>query len=328
MDIYAFKLKFKSSTHFGDTGIDLENVNEWLHSDTFYSALINVMGMVYEKKQVDDLVKSFKEKPPFFISSLFVYKGNKYFLPRPMDDSHLFSELKKQKGKEIKKLKWLDTAGFKKWISDTTLNGNDIDMMAATQQIYKNAFKTEIRPRVSLDRVTKNSNIYHCAYIHFEDEAGLYGFVAFNDISTIDLFRTLLVLLGEAGIGGEKTYGCGMFEVVSVAKIFGELEGILFNDIKTYTLLSLYHPSRQEMEGIEDSLIAYDVVRKKGWITSGRDALPLKRQSIGFFTEGSVLRRQPVGCLAKVTPENIPPDMLDHQVYRYGFAFTAPIGRQ
>jgi len=327
MDVYIYKLKFKGPTRFGETGIDLENVNERVSSDTLFSALINAMSVVYSKEKVTEFVNSFKQQPPFLVSSLFLYKGDICFLPRPMDESHIPAELRKGKGKEIKKIKWLDTAGFKKWISGIPLREDNLNALVSLQQAYRDAFKVEIRPRVSLDRVTQTSNIYHCGYVYFQDRAGLYGFVAFNDFSTVEPFRKLLITLGETGLGGERTYGCGLFELVSLEKVSGVFEEILLLDVKTYTLLSLYHPSEQEMTGIGNALIAYDVVRKKGWITTGRYALPLKRKSIGFFTEGSVLSRRPGGCLVDVTPEGVPLDTLHHSVYRYGYAFTSPVGR-
>lgn len=328
MDVYLYKLKFEGPTHFGETGIDLENVNERVTSDTFFSALINAMSIVYSKEKVTEFVNTFKEQPPFLISSLYLYRNDKYFLPRPMDESYIPGEIRKDKGKEIKKLKWLDPAGFKKWVSGIPLFEDDLEAFVSLQQVYRDAFKVEIRPRVSLDRITQSSNIYHCGYVYFRERAGLYGFVAFDESSTMELFRKLLITLGETGLGGEKTYGCGLFELVSMEKVSGVFEEILLHDSKTYTLLSLYHPSEQEIPDIKNALIAYDVVRGKGWVTSGRYALPLKRKSVGFFTEGSVLSKLPGGCLVDVKPDAFPLDALHHGVYRYGYAFTAPIGRQ
>jgi len=327
MDVYIYKLKFKGPTHFGETGIDLENVNEWVSSDTLFSALINAMSLISSKDKVTEFVNIFKQQPPFLVSSLFLYSDDICFLPRPKDDSHIPVELRKDKGKEIKKLKWLDATGFKKWISGVHLGEDDLNSLVSLQQAYRDMFKIERRPRVSIDRVTQNSNIYHCGYVYFKDRAGLYGFVSFNDLSTVEPFRKLLTALGETGLGGEKTYGCGLFGLVSMEKVSGVFNEILFHDVKTYTLLSLYHPSEQEITDIGNALIAYDVVRGRGWITSGRYALPLKRKSVGFFTEGSVLSSKPGGCLVDVTPEGASLDTLQHGIYRYGYAFTAPIGR-
>lgn len=325
MEIYVYKLKFKGATHLGDTGIDLENVSEWVSSDTFFSALMNANRILNGKDAVTTLIQAFKEKPLFLISSLFLYQEDNYFLPRPIFDNHISKDLKKKLGKELKKLKWLDLEGFFKWLNGKDIMKTDIEKMQSAQEIYKKAFITEIRPRVTLDRISQNSNIYHAGYVYFKEKAGLYGLVAFNNETYIKEFEVLLKTLGEIGLGGERTYGCGMFEVENFQKISGLFEKILNNNSDTYTLLSLYHPSENELHALEDKLIAYDVIRKRGWVTTGRYALPLKRKSVGFIIEGSVLKEQPLGCIIDVTPDTDPFNILDHKVYRYGYAFTAPL---
>lgn len=325
MDVYIYKLKFRGPTHFGDTGVDLENVSERVSSDTLFSALINA-GIINGICDTD-FIDKFIQHPPFIISSLFLFSGDIYFLPRPMDNSHISKELKKQMGKELKKLKWLTLEGFKKWISWDNLTEDDVKDMEAFQSRYKDGFETEIRPRVSLDRITQSSNIYHCGYIYFKEDAGLYGLVYFNDLSTVDRFKELLIALGETGLGGEKTYACGMFEVIKFEKASGIFKEILESKVSRYTLLSLYHPAQDEKESISDNLIAYDVIKKMGWITTGRYALPLKRKSVGFIREGSVSRNNLKGTLVDVTPDNAPPEILSHRVYRNGYAFTVPIRR-
>lgn len=324
MDVYIYKLKFKGPVHFGDTGIDLENIQETVSSDTVFSAVINAVNIYYGFKEAGELVEKFLNNPPFILSSLFIYNGNSYFLPRPMDDSFISEEIKKAKGKELKKLKWLERSDFLRWMKHENLQEQDIDEIKKKLEDYKSAFIREIRPRVVLDRVTQRSSIYHCGYIHFKKDAGLYGFVAFKDKNYIEKFENIISLLGQTGIGGEKTYGCGMFDA-----IFGPPDDIFLEILTTrtdrYTLLSLYHPSHSEQSSLEDDLLSYDIIRKKGWIATGRNALPLKRKSVGFISEGSVLRRAVKGCLINVTPDNPPPGILNHKVYRYGYAFTAPL---
>ncbi|MFN3740319.1 MAG: type III-A CRISPR-associated RAMP protein Csm4 [Thermodesulfovibrionales bacterium] len=327
MEIYIYKLRFKGATHFGDTGIDLENVSEWINSDTLFAALMNAYCVLNGKEAVSATIETFKKNPPFLISSLFLYHGEEYFLPRPMVDDHISKDLKREMGKELKKLKWLNLEGFLRWLSSTDIGKIDIEKMDSAQKNYENAFTFEIRPRVSLDRVTQTSSLYHAGYVYFKKGAGLYGLVAFYDDNYIKQFEVMLKSLGETGLGGERTYGCGMFEIISFQKATGLFEEILNSNSDFYTLLSLYHPSEGEFNNIQDKLIAYDIIRKKGWITTGRHALPLKRKSVGFITEGSVLKEQPRGCLVDVTPDTPPSGLLDHRVYRYGYAFTAPLRR-
>ncbi len=330
MKVYLYKLSFKGPTHFGETGIDLENVSEWVNSDTFFSALINTFSSIENSGTVTEFINSFQENPPFLITSLFLYFKDKYFLPKPIYDEHIDADLKKQFGKELKKIKWLDVLGFKKWIGKSGLTRDDLDLLEEVNEMYKKAFFIEIRPRVSLDRITQNSTIYHAGYVHFNKEAGLYGFVVFNDTSKISQFKMLLEILGNIGLGGEKTYGCGMFEVIK----FQEISGLLKETIEMseensigYTTLSLYHPSEAELAKGAENILAYDVIRKKGWISSGRQALPIKRKSVGFIKEGSVLKKRPLGCIVDVTPDNVPLEVLSHRIFRYGYAFSIPIGR-
>lgn len=324
MDVYLYKLRFKGAVHFGDTGIDLENVQESVSSDTIFSALINAVSIYYGSKEATELIDKFLNDPPFILTSLFIYHRDMYFLPRSMDDSFIPEEVKRANGKDLKKIRWLEVRDFIKWQRRESLTIGDIKAMKERQSRYTEAFAKEIRPRVVLDRMTQQSSIYHCGYIHFREDAGLYGLIAFKDRGFVDKFKNILSLLGQTGIGGEKTYGCGMFEaVVEPAK--GIFSDILNAQADRYILLSLYHPSDAEQDSLKDNLLYYDIIRKKGWITTGRNALPLKRKSAGFITEGSVLKDVPKGCLADVTPDNPPPDILAHKIYRYGYAFTAPL---
>jgi len=326
MDIYLYKLKFKGPVHFGETGIELENVTERVCADTLFSALINTMSIIYGQDETNFFVEEFTKDPPFRITSLFVYNEDKHYLPRPLFDNHLSEELKKNLGKELKKVAWLSFPMFLKWISGKELNENEIDIMLKDQIHYKKAIEVEIRPRVTLDRYSQNSSLYHSGYVHFNKNAGLYGFVAIKEDQNLRLFKNILENLGHIGLGGEKTYGSGMYEVMEFRKVDGDFSRIFNTSSPWYVCLSLYHPSPSELPFIQKNALAYDVIRRKGWITSGRTSLPLKRKSVGFFVEGSVFKDKVKGCLVDVTPDTDPNMLLKHRVFRYGYALTAPIG--
>lgn len=326
MKVYLYRLRFSGPTHFGDTGIDLENVSERVSSDTLFSALVNTIRVVDGETAATDMVNEFLGDPPFLISSLFLYSGDKLFMPRPISDDRIPEELRKTKGKELKKLSWVTTEQLLNWVSGKEQNEDDIRQMSEDQHEYRNAFKKEIRPRVSLSRSTQNSNIYHCGYVYFKEHAGLYGLAAFKDQVAAGFFKRNMEILGSIGLGGEKTYGSGMFTVVDFMEVSGVVGDLISAPASMYVLLSLYHPSAEEVGSLEERLVAYDIVRKKGWVSTGRKSLPLKKKSAGFFTEGSVLGKYSKGCLVDVTPETRPGGLLDHKVYRYGYAFTVPMG--
>lgn len=228
-------------------------------------------------------------------------------------------------GKELKITSWLSAEVFLKWI-EGKIEEKDIHLMIDERDEYKKSHEREIRPRVSLDRTHQNSNIYHCGYHYFKEDAGLYGIVAFNKTEYINPFHETLENLGEIGLGGEKTYGVGMFKVSLFKEVSSPITEILAAKSHHFVLLSLYHPSAEELPALQRNLVAYDIVRKKGWIASGRYALPLKRKSVGFFAEGSITLGHPRGCLIDVTPDSDPFSVLDHKIYRYGYALTAPLG--
>jgi len=321
MEVYFYKLKFHSQVHFGETGIYLENIQESISSDSLFSALINVVALYYGKKEADEWLNLFSENPPFLISSLFIYNEDKYFFPKPLEDSFISKEIKKDLGKVLKKLKLIESNDFLKW-QKKTVTLEDIKNMDKLSK-SSTPYEKEIRPRVTIDRITQQSSIYFCGILKFKENAGLWGFVVFKDTTFIDKFRILINLLGQTGIGGEKTYGYGMFDVIEFKPVDGILKDIVNTKSEYYTLLSLYHPS--EKDNVKEKLISYNLVRKKGWITSGRYALPLKRKSVGFITEGSILKEPVEGTLVDVTPDNPPPEILNHRVYRYGYAFTVPL---
>lgn len=323
MDAYIFKLNFIAPVHFGDTGIDLENLQETVNSDTLFSALINAISANLGNNEAEKFISDFLKDPPFLFTSLFPYFENTYFLPKPLDDVFLDENIKREFGKDFKKIGWLKKEDFLNWILNKNLTKEKLDQIKQYQSEVKELFLKEIRPRVTIDRITNQTTIYHCGYIYFKKNAGLYGLVVFKNNDYFDKFNTAMNLLGQTGLGGEKTYGCGLFEteIIKIDEIFKE---ILNANTQKITLLSLYHPTEEEFNKLETILECYNFIRKKGWITSGRLALPLKRKSVGFITEGSVLKDTVFGTLVDVTPENIPTNYLSHKVYRYGYAFLVP----
>ncbi len=320
MNVYIFKLKFKGPVHFGETGIDLENVQPTISSDSFFSAFVNAVSANIGKVEADKLISDFIQNPPFLISSLFPYFENNYFLPRPLDDSFLDRNVKKKAGKELKKLAWLEKHDFLRWLRQEQLSDNDILEMCKKQKKF---YEIEIRPRVTIDRITGQTSIYHCSYLYYYDNAGLYGLVYFRDNTYFKKFEIFLNLLSVTGIGGEKTYGCGLFDF-EILELDSAFNAIFNFNSDRYTLLSLYHPNDEEIKNLNDILVYYNFVRKKGWISSGRQSLTLKRKSVGFITEGTVVNQKIKGKLVDVTPDNISKEALKHKVYRYGYAFTAP----
>ena len=185
---------------------------------------------------------------------------------------------------------------------------------------------SELRPRVALDRENAASSIWLCGVLHFAEGAGLYGLVRFADEAWRAPVEEAFRLLGELGLGGERTYGMGGFTFSGLEAPGPDWRRLLEATTKRRALLSLYYPADGEQERIPDAFDAWDVVERRGYIVSGRDATTLKRKKLRMMTEGSVLGAPVRGCLADVTPDSADELGLAHRVYRSGLAFLVPKG--
>ncbi len=325
MDCLIYKLKFKSFTHFGETGIDLENVSEWVGADTLFSAWLNAIRTFLGVQKAQEICQRFLNgEPPFKISSLFVYHENIYFLPRPLSAS-LNDDVAKALGshlKNFKKVKWIPHLKYSRWLKNE-LDVEDIDATYNTQEKkYFSAFRKIIRPRVALDRETMASNLYHVGYLKFRKKAGLWGIAVGNE-QGLELFKTGLFFLGEIGLGGEKTYGCGQFETEFVSPD-DQLKELFFGDVPRRVLISRYIPTTSEVLGLSQILEAYRLGISRGWVTSGRTGFPIKRKAVRYLCEGSTFTGNITGQLVDVTPKFCS-EKLSHKVYRYGLALALPL---
>ncbi|OAG26708.1 type III-A CRISPR-associated RAMP protein Csm4 [Thermodesulfatator autotrophicus] len=326
MNWLIFKLKFKGFTHFGETGIDLENISEWVGADTLFSAWLNAVQTFLGIQKVEEICQSFLNgKPSFRISSLFIYHKDIYFLPRPLSVSlkNEVAEALASYLKDFKKIKWISHVNYGLWLRND-LSVEDIKSTYETQEKeYFTAFKKIIRPHVALDRETMESNLYHVGYLKFKKDAGLWGIVT-GTKEGLKLFETGLFFLGEMGLGGEKTYGCGQFEAEFVEPD-DHFQELLFGDFPRRVLISRYMPTPSEVSGLLKSLEAYRLGISRGWVTSGRIGFPIKRKAVRYLCEGSTFTSPVSGQLVDVTPEYFYPKRLSHKVYRYGLAFLLPM---
>ncbi|MEO0416477.1 MAG: type III-A CRISPR-associated RAMP protein Csm4, partial [Verrucomicrobiota bacterium] len=210
---------------------------------------------------------------------------------------------------------------------------------------YRSAFKSYELPKVSIDRTTRATNFYHTGLIQFAWEpqmnlesyaetqvrnrstvknlAGLYFLLHFptEDPKLEPELRMALELLGEEGMGGERSSGAGRFEVMSWEALPPKWQSVVeFSDGNHHSLMSLFWQHPLPKEYLEDSA-RYTLQERGGWISSptGRQ---LRRKKVYMFAEGSVFPHIPNGHLADVTPGQF---RGGHSVYRSGVALSIPV---
>ncbi len=337
MKTYFYRLRFQGPVHFGSSVMSLENTRERLSSDSLCSALINSFSVTGE---ADDAINALKQETPgFILSSLFPFGPSEqgtetvYALPCPLSAPPVKDEkIIADHAKDLKQIKYLMPSDFFSWIGETPLDSEEI--MAVTERSKtlarpwdsikeKGWWAEELRPRVAADRTCQTSSIWRASSLRFHKDAGLYGLITINDETWETRLSNAFSLLGELGIGGERTYGMGCFDFSG----FMPLDELGLNITKSkclrFVLLSNYFPCADERSELNNIFEAWDFTETRGYVVSGRMATTLKRKRIRMIVEGSVAKERVKGAVADVTPEGR--DMvLTHNVYRSGLAFLMP----
>lgn len=341
MEIYLYRLHFKGPVHFGQTGIGLEESRGELSSDSLTSALINALAVLGKADQA--IAGLAADEPAFLLSSLFPFGPDEdnpeqthYALPRPLtipplEDKGALARL----GKDLKELRYLLPADVLQWLNMSPMDESEImgildlgNKLACGWDAEKGRgwWTEELRPRVALDRNSQNSSIWWCGLVYFSTGAGLYGLLGIRDARWLEVLEGAFQLLGEMGLGGERTYGMGAFRFSG----FQPLQQVWKLDTgkpsKHYMLISRCFPHETERSRLSAALEAWDFDENRGYVVSGRHATTLKRKRVRMLREGSVANRSLRGQLVDVTPEHGAELGLEHRVYRSGLGFWMPLG--
>lgn len=347
------KLNFGNNpAHFGEVGIGMEETSDRVRSDTLFSAWITNYARLFRKDAVEELLQLFPTEktpeliPPFRISSTFIYRevekdSNKntiYYLPRPLKFPINYPDNDLEFFKTYKKLNYLPLEIWQRWYqgkgfdqnADTkelikyTKIGESIgDLNTAGTFDYKKAFKIHQLPKIGIDRVTTATNLYHTGFVHFagdNNSAGLYFLLELSPEGEklADKLQAALHLLGEEGIGGERSSGAGRFEIkcldlLDLPEIWDKV--INYKHGKFHTLMSLFWDYSISPDFLKNS--SYEIQERGGWIVESQT----RRKMVRMFSEGSVFTSSLPGKLVNVTPEQF----TKHQIYRSGISLTLPI---
>lgn len=350
MPIYPVLLYLgKHKTHLGADfkGVGVEAVREWLHSDTLFSALCHGLAAAYGKKWVDDLTGRFfdqEEEPPFRLSSCFLSNYlPKPRLPIPGHDSEdpEVQELFRKYAHRIESVEFIDMERVKDWITwedakkERTDYSDLYNEIIEAHQRYRSAFVSFTRGSNELDRSDSASNPFDRGMVKYGENEALWFFLqGEKELIEERLMPAFADYLKTTGFGGERADGFGRIDRVSWDTIDAEyfFEDSAGASPAGYYLLSLYHPTEEELKRLKGS--RYRLVTRKGWFHTPYSAYQFKRKACTMFGEGSVigLERPPRGKLADVCPDGwwrekrreLGPDRW-HHIYRFGIAMAAPV---
>lgn len=354
---YLVRLDFASPLHIGEPGIGMERSSTYVPSDTLFGALCSAWGRLYGKRAVDTVIDRFQQGAPFRLSSAFprlVVEADStvdeiLYVPRPLmraretkpggpvdQYAEILTEAKRRMGPYVS-LEFLN-----RWISQQWLSDPDYRELDRSSRLYHLVCDTALTSRVRLDRPTAESDLFFCQLVRFGSRTfrhngstarttgGLYCLVRTGEEEIAARVRSCFQALGEQGIGGERSIGCGRFRInwEDGDHLLSEPSGPA-----SYCVLSLYHPSEAEKNMLKDHLadrpgqsppFGYELTKRGGWVDSPFISRPRRKRPCWMLREGSVLPFKPQGQLVDVSPEGRD-DM--HPVYRYGVALSVGVGR-
>jgi len=324
MKTYVYKLNL-SSLHISSDPLSIKKPELMIHSDTLFSAVVNSYMELFGN--AEDINEEFFLNPPFTVSSAFPYYKGTLFLKKPSLRLKISEKKRVNLRKKIKKAQFTSVDLFRHIISGDELEEEIFfeDVFMSNAPIDKRIMKTMEIPHSMISRRTNQSQIYYTTVVKFHRSAGLLFLARFRGEEAKYKFEAALMLLGDSGIGGDRTNGCGMFDF-SVENLNADFE----NDGEYFVTLSLYHPTRNEIEKGILKNSHYNFVKRQNWIFS-KKAQPIRSKSVRMFAEGSVFKNHldVQGNAVNTTPTLLEEDnKLGHKIYRYGLLFKIPVSKE
>jgi CRISPR-associated protein Csm4 len=338
----TYRLTFRAPLHIGERGVGLEVTRTHVPADTLFSALCSVWRELYGVNGLrNDLLDWFTEaeggNEPFVLSSAFPFAGGVRFFPKPL--MRLTSiTINDGDEKSFKRVRFVSEGVFTAMVTgsplpfhqDACINGyttwvTEDERTSLTDWTDDETgdillWKTHVVPRVTLDRITSASEIWHFGEARFAEGVGLWFAVDFNPEHGDLLcrrFHACMRLLGDTGLGGERGAGRGLFDVEPPKD--ASLPAV--NEPEQFLTLSPVCPKASEIASLTGNGAAYELMPRRGWVTSP-EASNLRRKMVWMLAEGSVLLQPDTFRIGQLI--NVKPDACPHDVWRYGYAF--PVG--
>lgn len=343
-----YHLTFPRGIHIGAGGVEsVEESRESVPSDTLFAALLDTWRHL--GRDVKEILPESGE-PAFRVTSAFPFADGVRFYPRPVDLRELFTEdvLKAESaGKRLKKIRYiseklllkaaggeyLDNFLFPEDENEDPQTGialqggafwllpEEVKDLPEAWRLpekdwwllrRKKVYDTQTAPRVTVDRISSASNLFQSERVIFNEGCGLW----FGALGQTSSLSELLTVLGDSGLGGERTAGYGHF----TWKPKGELP--LEAPQSAAYLLSRWHPKAEEVGLLSNS--SYKLEAVEGWLRTPENAAAQRRKRLWLVAEGSLIAGNPQGDAVDVRPEYEAKsgETIPHPVYRPGFAIA------
>lgn len=234
-------------------------------ADTLFGAIATGTAVLFGSEAVEELVEAFRDRAR--ISSAFPFYRGTYYLPKPLSVElvleSIFERMPENERytavKKLKKAGYIDVENFE--------NALRLKPFRAPGIL---PYSTIDLPKVSLDRVTENSDLYFWREVRFRKGGGLYFLYSGDGGIFRDYIEPALRYLADTGLGGKATWGFGLFEPA-----FDSIEINVPNSSYSVTLSNAL-PNKTP--------VLWRILKKGGW-SFGR-----RKPKMTFIIEGSIVK--------------------------------------
>jgi CRISPR-associated protein Csm4 len=332
MALVAYRVAMRGPLHLGaGRAGDLAGLDGLPRSDTIAAAIISLWRHVVPGASLDDVARV-AAQAPFAVSSMLPTMRiagqwqTLLFAPAAITDR--IAGLSSSRHKALRGIRYADINALRSLLDGKLPERWSTDGQAfVTGELTGELWSHRTRPRTAVDRISGGAvegTIYDFGAIQLGERVRLTVLVDFIDDSCRNGVEAALALLGDEGIGGERSAGYGGFRIEHIEQGFAAELGS-----GAMLTLSLLHPSRDEVEaGLLDPPAEYLIASRGGWATTARGAA-LRRKTVSMIAEGSILRdlgHRRYGTNPVVVESGGVPGV-DHPVFRPGAAVVIPIKR-
>lgn len=346
---YRLNPKPGAGFHFGLRGLEQEGSAPHCPSDTLFAALIATLVELEGPAGVTTFTTPFERgQPPFLLTSAFPRAGTLPLFPLP----HVRINLTPKPGqrKLLKRLRYVSPAIFRRildqqpmdryadsadgqgdflhngkvWITAEEIQYLPEGWRALAPERLKeqSVWRSASVDRVTVDRLSSASAVYRIGRTVYAPDCGLWLAIRWPDApdkAWQTQLETLLMHLGDRGLGGERSVGYGQFTLAQEPTPLELPEATPGGPALT---LSRYLPRTEELPAALKGAAAYRLVPVAGWLKAPGHKVQRRRQ-VRMLAEGSVFQPvgpEPWGRLVDVRPASWD----DHPIWRYGYA--CPVG--
>ncbi|AER65978.1 CRISPR-associated protein, Csm4 family [Thermovirga lienii DSM 17291] len=278
----VFHLRFKSGIRQGTLAGDVNRQAGFIGGSTVWGGVGWASAQLNGPEITERLVRTCR------LSSLLWKRDDCYYVPAPVfpvagkgiDDR-----------KKLKKVQWVPVDELNHFVAEK-INSNLGDRF----------FTEETVVSAALDRVSKAAVPYYKRRLKVAE--GVVGvLVAECPEDMVAAFKGAIRLLGDTGLGGERSTGWGVFDVEEVSAAETPFGDLLQKEGKRYMTLGAFLPKPEELNLLEKEreYTGYNLWRFRGYVGETDVIKP----TVVCLSHGSLLPFKPVGKVIDITPSRM-----------------------